>query len=191
MQILRPRDGSDGRFYAPARDLAYLAIPQLRAVCDRLARESWPPAVADLCLRLSVSEESLGRLAASVARFVQAAGDPDVPDFEAAWRQSGLEFWESDLPGELAVFTAALGRHLLPLYFTCIRDLADGGPIARQVEEMTERANRLLDWSRLPRWVRWLAPRVPESWGVRLCRWALARRRQQMAFTLRIYNKDG
>jgi hypothetical protein len=173
----RPNDGSDGRFYTPDRDVAYLAVPLLHKVLKRLDDPQPFQRSLMTCLGTGIPAADVGEVARAVAGYFVQARDKGC-DAAAAWERSGLAELERTKPAALGLVLAQVGRVFLPTAYFSIRDVAGlpGVKPFQGLDELVAAVFRWHDWRLLPWWVRGLARVLPESWGWALVDWAVLRR---------------
>jgi hypothetical protein len=132
--------GSDNRVYRPGRDLAFLFDPICRKAAYRLAATSWHSVIKDYAAFSGLTETALVDGAVCLAKFQKLCGNSDVPNFAAAFTNSGL----AGLPHPVllaVMFEVGLGT--CAAFFNCVREaikLGQASPGAGAVEDMAQRA---------------------------------------------------
>ena len=115
MLQLRPRGGSDDRYYSPDRDLAHHGLNLYRRSLVELEKhwQEWsdytPP-----------TGEEMATAVRAVAKFLSLVADPDVKDATAAMEKAGV--FDVSRPA-LGVVMAQFGLMQSAALFAAIRDV--------------------------------------------------------------------
>lgn len=168
------KEGGDGRWFSPDRDLAY-AWPMLaRTALDQLATTNWKPWFEEYFKFASVTEADIGAGAEALAKFFQFVCHPDVDGPRKAFEMAG---WFGLKPAVQVALWMKLGQVCTMAFFTAIRDVTmenEAPPLdMKGLLDSARRANFELTGSR--RWVRWLS----RQWAyARLYTWPFNRGRR-------------
>lgn len=125
----RPKDGSDHRKYAPARDLAHCFPGLARMAVYGLGETSLEEWFKDYLKVCNVTNDDLVNVAKAVALAVKEFANPEHKNPMSALIASGF----NDTPNVAqAAFCMKLGQATLGSYFVAIRDILsiDEGPPA-------------------------------------------------------------
>lgn len=150
------KEGGDGRWHSPDRDLAYAWPCLVRAALDQLATENWKPWFAEYFKFAGLTNDDIGAAAEAYGKFFQFVCNREVDNPRQALERAG---WFELKPAAQVALFMKLGQVTTMAFFSSIRDVTPEGedpPLDQQaLYDSALRARFELASGR--RWVRWVA----------------------------------
>jgi len=154
MLQLRPK-GTNDPFYAPHRDIAYLAPHLCLAAMRGLDKGAWEPWYKEYLDHHGVTEEELGKGAEVLADYLNACSrTPEDNVAQQVFERVGF----LDLPKPVQfVIMAKVGQMALAGFFVGIREVTHlGEEPPMDIRELATTAADTAYYLSMPRWYRWI-----------------------------------